>query len=355
MIELKTLTNSELVESTFKTVKEERRITIEVLHHFRELERRKIFLEKGYPSLFAYIVKELGYSDSAAYRRIEAMRALKELPDIESKIESGSVNLTTLAKVQTYFKAEKKDGNVISKAQKTELLESLENRSTRDVEKVLLELRPQSLQEEKVRVVSCEHTELKLILSEELRGELDQIKNLLSHKYPNMNYTDLIGVLAKNALQRLDPNLKKREKPQKTKTTSNKNSSSETEEKSQPQNQRKATFSPEVSVHKNNYEKQSRYILSDVKHQVWKRDRGQCTFKDHKTGRVCGSKKFLEYDHVKPFALGGESTIENLRLLCRGHNQQRVSSLKVQTWHGSSLVKNMNSLRVRENWHFSGK
>ncbi|MGE3757085.1 MAG: HNH endonuclease [Pseudobdellovibrionaceae bacterium] len=328
MTELKKLTNSELVESTFKAIKEERRITVEVLHHFRELEHRKIFLEKGYPSLFAYIVKELGYSDSAAYRRIEAMRALKELPDIESKIEFGSVNLTTLAKVQTYFKAEKKDGNVISPSRKTELIESLENKSTREVEKVLLELRPQAVQEEIVRAITSEHTELKVVLNKELKGDLDQIKNLLSHKYPNMNYTDLIGVLAKNALQRLAPNLKKkRADPENRKTESQRNSKAESKVTSQSDNQREATSSPKVNPQNETYAKRSRYIPTAIKREVWVRDQGECTFKNHKTGQACGSKKFLDYDHIKPFSFGGESTAENLRLLCRGHNQLRAAQM----------------------------
>ena len=46
------------------------------------------------------------------------------------------------------------------------------------------------------------------------------------------------------------------------------------------------------------------------------RDKGKCTHPG------CDSTHFLEYDHIKPLTLGGKTTFENLRLLCRAHNQR---------------------------------
>ena len=40
-----------------------------------------------------------------------------------------------------------------------------------------------------------------------------------------------------------------------------------------------------------------------------------------RTGQRCSARKFLEYDHVDEVARGGRSTVENLRLRCRAHNQ----------------------------------
>ena len=64
----------------------------------------------------------------------------------------------------------------------------------------------------------------------------------------------------------------------------------------------------------------ARTIPAHVKRDVWKRDCGRCTFQSA-TGRRCACTRSLEFDHVKPFALGGEATSENVRLLCRKHNQ----------------------------------
>jgi len=63
-----------------------------------------------------------------------------------------------------------------------------------------------------------------------------------------------------------------------------------------------------------------RTIPAEVRRAVWKRDAGQCTFvSEH--GHRCGSRRFLEYDHVEPVARGGQATVEGIRLRCRAHNQ----------------------------------
>ncbi len=64
-----------------------------------------------------------------------------------------------------------------------------------------------------------------------------------------------------------------------------------------------------------------RNIPAELKRQVWQRDQGRCTFQDKQTGRRCGSRYALEYDHERPHALGGATTAANLRLRCRVHNQ----------------------------------
>jgi len=63
----------------------------------------------------------------------------------------------------------------------------------------------------------------------------------------------------------------------------------------------------------------ARAIPAAVRRQVWERDGGCCTWTS-KDGRRCGSRWKLEIDHILPVALGGASTVENLRLCCRLHN-----------------------------------
>jgi len=66
--------------------------------------------------------------------------------------------------------------------------------------------------------------------------------------------------------------------------------------------------------------KPSRYIPTDVRHAVTKRDNGRCSYVAPDGTRCCETRN-LEFDHRVPFALGGQSTVENLRLLCSGHNK----------------------------------
>jgi hypothetical protein len=63
----------------------------------------------------------------------------------------------------------------------------------------------------------------------------------------------------------------------------------------------------------------SRCIPAEVIRAVWHRDGGRCAFVG-KTGRRCIEEGFLEFHHVTPYAVGGQSTIDNIQLRCRAHN-----------------------------------
>jgi hypothetical protein len=56
-----------------------------------------------------------------------------------------------------------------------------------------------------------------------------------------------------------------------------------------------------------------------VVREVHARDEGQCTFVSE-DGRRCCARGFLELHHHAPFARGGASTPDNLKLMCRAHN-----------------------------------
>ena len=56
----------------------------------------------------------------------------------------------------------------------------------------------------------------------------------------------------------------------------------------------------------------SRTIPQDVKIAVSVRDGGKC--------QRCGSTKDLQYDHVIPYSMGGDNSVENIQLLCRRCN-----------------------------------
>ena len=57
-----------------------------------------------------------------------------------------------------------------------------------------------------------------------------------------------------------------------------------------------------------------RAIPAAVKREVWQRDGGRCRYVDPRTGRRCASRHLLQIDHVLPYALGGVTEPENLRL-----------------------------------------
>ena len=60
-------------------------------------------------------------------------------------------------------------------------------------------------------------------------------------------------------------------------------------------------------------------IPAHVKRDAWKRDGGRCQY-PLASGGICGSTRRLEFDHIRPRSLGGPSTVENIRVVCRPHN-----------------------------------
>jgi hypothetical protein len=61
------------------------------------------------------------------------------------------------------------------------------------------------------------------------------------------------------------------------------------------------------------------YIPADVRREVWIRDRGCCQW-PLAYGGICASTHRAQFDQKIARALGGKSTVENVRVLCRFHN-----------------------------------
>jgi 5-methylcytosine-specific restriction endonuclease McrA len=76
---------------------------------------------------------------------------------------------------------------------------------------------------------------------------------------------------------------------------------------------------PRTTVKEANVTPGSRDIPAPVKRAVCERDGGRCTYVSP-DGRRCPARDRLEFHHDEPFALGGDRSPENIRLLCRQHN-----------------------------------
>ena len=84
--------NTKLISDLKELVKKEKEFTLKILQHLREVENRQLFVARGHSSLFKFCLAELKYSESEAQTRIQAMRLLKELPEMEQKIEAGEIS-----------------------------------------------------------------------------------------------------------------------------------------------------------------------------------------------------------------------------------------------------------------------
>ena len=425
---IKQLSNKELLSHTKLLVQKERSIHIQVLRHLAEIDSRKLFFKQGFSSLFDYAVRELGYSEGAAYRRIKAMKLCCALPETAKRLQSGRLSLSAASQLQVFFEKQDKkikreakkalslksaEGRVsvneareqkksgeeqilikipkkevlkkeeigehlkigenfqnedlnktlsLSQEEKENLVKKVEGCSTRTTEKLLSEVDPflsPLTRKEKVRFLGKGKVEVKIVIDEKCHKELEKLKNLLSHKNPNLSYGELISILSKEALKKHDPRMKttrqrKEEKVQKNpsiKKPGFKDKSSELAVTSAPKLSltgeiperlealsEKPVASARKSEQINQYSKEkvtftlrpkhqikkiSRYIPSHLRKYIWARDQGQCTYVHHETKCRCASRHLLQIDHIQPFALGGRTEKENLRLLCAGHNQYR--------------------------------
>jgi 5-methylcytosine-specific restriction endonuclease McrA len=295
MKNLKSLSNEVLLQITHTLVAEERTLTTKILWHLHEIQRRRLYAEKGYGSLFEYAVQSLGYSEAAAGRRIAAMRLLVEVPEIEPALQKGDMNLSTLSTIQHFFQRKEEP---VSREEKRELVFALQGKSRRECEKELAARDPKAAApQEKERVISPTQTEIRFVADEGLMEKLKQIRELDAHVLTDPTYLELFHRMADLVLNELDP----------------------VAEKSTPPAELKTLKIDAAKTHSS----QNRYIPASLRRAVWARDQGRCTYQSP-DGRKCASRFALEIDHQKPLALGGKTEFSNLRLLCRSHNRQQA-------------------------------
>lgn len=265
---LKHLTDSVLLADTKFLVNRERELTTKILHHLKEIDKRKLYSDLKYSSLYEYCIRELGYSEASAHRRIVAARMLETIPEIEEKIDQGLLNLTNIAQANQFFK----ENGVTDPVEKKEILDQLEGKSKKETEKKLDEL-------------SGNKPERKVIIHLEMKT-IEAIEKVRSLVNTQMNMNEVIKYMADFAHLEIEK--------RKFKLAS------------------KQILSPPPA-------EVNRVISNQVKRAVYIRDNKKCT--------KCGSTYRLNFDHIIPFALGGDSSEENVRLLCFNCNQRaRITS-----------------------------
>ena len=323
----------ELLEKTKQVVSEERRISVDVLHHLREVENRKAFAQLGFKSLFEYAIGELKYSEASAMRRIQAMRALKENPELAEKIESGNLTVSGVARVQSFVRRDEKlTGEKWDSTEKKELFTQVLDASQREIEKTLSAISPQAAVLESVKPINENITEVKIYLTDQDLNELNQLRGLVAHelKSPGSN-----SELIKKMIGLSQEMVKIKKLGKQSAENLQRNASPMAEVKSAPKSKPEARSESRMETRvENKTEKNrdpvlytTRYIPTRIKTQLYTRSNLQCEHVDPRTKQRCNSNFKLEIDHVLPFSLGGTNEIENLRILCRNHNELRTRDL----------------------------
>ena len=310
------LTDSCLLERSLGLVAEEKRITLELTDYLREIERRMLYAEIGYSSLFDFCIRHLGLSEGSTHRRISVMRLIRDLPSVRAEIEAGRLSLSSATTLNGFFQAEKRRGKRMTLAEKEAVVQQVIGLSKRECDAKLFEISPQAMPREKERVISATETEIRFIADKELMRMLEELRGLLAHRLPSGANSEII----KCALAELIAALKK-SKMGSPRDVIIVGGGGDGEEAAEPAGQNLAAGlgssdgggAPGLRTH----------LASALRREVWSRAGGRCEFHtaDHKR---CFSRYALEIDHILPVSQGGGGDLANLRLVCRTHNQQQA-------------------------------
>lgn len=363
LAEAQRLSDHELTARLTALAGRERAATVALIAHLAVFDARQLYLAEGFTSLFMYCTEILHLSEYAAYHRIEAARTTREFPAILDMLAEGALTLATVRVVAPLLTPENHE----------RLLAAARDKSKREVEEFVADLRPRPAAATSIRIqplsgraassesvtdsgrigsalgrplspeqppgedhdgrndsstawaiaappidsqvgsVACARSSANHQLVIEPLGErryrvqftaaaetcdkLRLAQDLLRHQMPDGDVAPIID----RALTLLVESLARRkfaatERP------------------------RDRTSVAPADDGANGLARGSRHIPAEVKRGVWLRDGGRCAFIAH-SGRRCNARGFLEFHHKKPYAAGGEATVENVELRCRAHNR----------------------------------
>ena len=329
------LSDSALLKELEVLVTQDRDNTATLLAHIAEADARKLYVPAGYRSMYAYCVEHLRLSEDAAYKRIQAARVARQFPEVFTALADGRLHLSGVVLLAPYLTT----GNakelldraaMMTKGQIEELIAA--RFPTSEALPLVVALAPgpepqlapgqvgggvdgHSIEAPnsdqaphstgasddqlapgqvgvprspgRIAPVAFERFALHLTMGKVTHDKLRHAQDLLSHQIPR---GDLASVLDR-ALDALILRLEKR----KLAATD------------RPRSARRASRDP-------------RHIPAHVRRTVWERDGGRCTFVSE-SGHRCESRELIEFDHVEPVAMGGQPTVNGIRLRCHAHNQ----------------------------------
>jgi hypothetical protein len=390
---LTSVPDAEIVARVKTLVARDRETTAEIVA-LAELDTRDVHLREGYQSLFVYCRDALGFSAWEAYNRIEVARAVRRFPVILELLADGSVHLTAVRRLAPH----------LTLANHLEVLECARGKTKAEVEEIVARLAPRpdvpasvrrlptpeparvpqsdpmaiggseptsetqrpgaaltgpgapapspvidraggeqassadpgSLKDSTIErrgtgtavaavaPLSPDRYRLQLTINGETLERLRLAKDMLGHALPSGDDAAIID----RALRALIAELARKKFAQ-----------------TRAPRRAAASTAPAESPSDGVRKQATRHVSAAVKRAVWIRDLGRCAFVGA-SGHRCNERRFVEFHHIDPYALGGEATVDGIQLRCRHHNDYEGRIYFGRRRRGRELVPEQVRLSV---------
>src|SRR5258705_10700770 len=159
------------------------RTEAKIVAHLAEVEGRRLHLRAGYPSLFQYCLDVLKLSESEAFYRIAAARAVSAFPAALMLLESRQVHLSAICMLRPH----------LTQDNHQELLADACGKSKRQVEMLLARRFPERDIESKslgcLKPIAEDRFRFEVIVTAQQKEQLELARDLISHANPGGGWT----------------------------------------------------------------------------------------------------------------------------------------------------------------------
>ncbi len=356
------LDNLSLLASTREVVVRSNHLTAVLLLHLSEVESRGLYRDQAFPSMFAYCVGELGFSEDVAYNVTTVARLVQQFPALLAGLREGRLHLSGLRLLAPHFKKENSE----------DLIARAWGKTKREIEGIVAHIAPQPevpdtirklpsprapeapapeappldlfslpapaslvapvalpapapelpvaqvpvsvpplatppMRRDQVKPLAPNAYKIEFTASDALQEKLKEAQALLRHRRPDGS----LAFIVEQALDLLIAKVKKQRfgigaKP-----------------RSAPAPKADAGTQPSAT----------RHVPYSARRSLADRDGLRCTHVGP-DGRRCSEMAFLELEHRKGFARTGEHSVEDMTYLCKAHND-----LAAERLYGRAFMK----------------
>ncbi len=273
------MSSTEIDEKAVRSAKKFLRSEVDLLVNVERVDEARVWERLTYTSLFNYCTKRLRLSEATASAVISVARKSKAVPELREAVIDGVLSVSQAKRIVS----------VIDPANAKAWVEKASTLKQRDLEREVASTLPGPAQEERLKYVGSEMSELRLVIPERIRGKLERLVEVRG-----CSMIDAFDFALEEALKRHDP-LRKAARNLGRKSRSSRNEPVEAKPGRAP-------------------------IAAQTNHALTIRDEARCTF-IHPDGARCENQRWLHRHHITRVSRGGGNEPDNIALLCAQHHR----------------------------------